>query len=200
MIVLDVESSGLSPIRNSIVALGALDFEDPSNRFYEECRVWEGSEIEDEALVINGFTRNEVGEEGLKQTESQLIASFIAWSETVSGARMLAAQNPSFDLEFVQEACRRAGVRCPFGKRTIDVHSLTWMHMISRGVAVPEKDKRSSISLDTALKYCGIPEEPKPHNALTGALCHAEVIARLAYTKKELPEFNDFDIPWTLHL
>lgn len=73
------------------------------------------------------------------------------------------------------------------------------MHMTQQGIAAPEQDKRSSISLDTALKYCGIPEEPKPHNALTGALCHAEVIARLAYTRKELLEFNDFDIPWTLH-
>ncbi len=199
MIVLDVESSGLSPARNSILSLGALDLDNSSNRFYEECRAWEGSEIEDEALGINGFTREEVGEKSLKQTEAQLITSFIAWSETVSGSRMLAAQNPSFDLEFVQEACKRAGIRCPFGKRTIDVHSLTWMHMSMHGVLIPEKEQRSNISLDTALKYCGIQEEPKPHNALTGALCHAEVIARLAYNKKELPEFNDFDLPWNQH-
>ena len=41
-----------------------------------------------------------------------------------------------------------------------------------------------------------IPEEPKPHNALTGALSHAEVIARLLYGRKLLPEFKEFEIPW----
>jgi hypothetical protein len=44
--------------------------------------------------------------------------------------------------------------------------------------------------------YCGIPEEPTPHNALTGAKAHAEVISRLLYGKKLLPEFEKFEIPW----
>ena len=42
----------------------------------------------------------------------------------------------------------------------------------------------------------GIPEEPQPHNALTGAKSHAEVISRLLYDKKLLPEFELFAIPW----
>ena len=39
-------------------------------------------------------------------------------------------------------------------------------------------------------------EEPSPHNALTGALCHAEVIERLLYGRKLLPEFTQYEIPW----
>lgn len=35
-----------------------------------------------------------------------------------------------------------------------------------------------------------------PHNALTGAMSHAEVTSRLLYDKKLLPEFEQFDIPW----
>jgi len=200
MIVLDVESTGLSPVRNSIVSLGALDLENSSNRFYAECSAWDGSEIEDEALAINGFTRGDVEQGSGKQSEAELITAFVAWAQSGPRTRMLAAQNPSFDLEFVQEACKRAGIKCPFGKRTIDVHSLTWLHMTLRGEVPPVQGDRSAINLDTALTYCGIPEEPKPHNALTGALCHAEVISRVAYNKKELPEFKHFEIPWTLPL
>ena len=195
MIVLDVETTGLVPEKHSILSLGAVDLNDPTNQFYEECRVWEGAEMEDEALAINGFTRKEAEAPG-KQSEEGLIRAFVAWATDRPEDRTLAAQNPSFDLEFVQAACKRAGIECPFAKRTLDVHSLVWMHMRMRGTEPPVEKHRSALSLDAALRYCGIPEEPKPHNALTGAFCHAEVIARVAYNKKLLPDFSTFDIPW----
>lgn len=196
MIVLDVESTGLVPERHSIVSLGALDLDDPTNQFYEECRVWDGAEIEDAALAINGFTQEEIGEGSTKATEADLITSFVAWATDRPKNRTLAAQNVSFDLEFVQAACKRAKLECPFAKRTLDVHSLVWMHMVSRGIEPPVEKGHSSISLNAALQYVGVPEEPRPHNALTGAFCHAEVISRVAYTKKLLPEFFSYDIPW----
>lgn len=195
MIVLDVETSGLIPSKHSILSIGALDFANPENQFYEECRIWDGAEVEEEALNINGFSREQITDEG-RQTEAELIASFVAWSQACSGGCTLAAQNPSFDLEFVQAACERAGIACPFGKRTIDIHSVVWLHMQQHGVEAPVHNGRSAISLDTALSYCGIPAEPKPHNARTGALCHAEVLARIAYTKKIVPNFSTYDIPW----
>lgn len=197
MIVLDVETTGLVPEKHSILSLGAIDLNDPTNQFYEECRVWEGAEIEEDALRINGFQKEEVEGQGSgKQTEAGLIASFVAWATDRPQDRTLAAQNPSFDLEFVQAACKRASIECPFAKRTLDVHSLVWMHMRMRGMEPPLEKHRSALSLDACLRYCGIPEEPKPHNALTGAFCHAEVISRVAYTKNLLPDFSTFPIPW----
>lgn len=197
MIVLDVETTGLVPEKHSILSLGALDLDDPTNQFYEECQIWEGAEIEDEALAINGFKREAVVKQGSKmQTEEGLIRGFVAWAMDRPKDRTLAAQNVSFDLEFVQAACTRAGIESPFAKRTIDVHSITWMHMVMRGIEPPAKNGHSAINLDSALAYCGVPGEPKPHNALTGAYCHAEVISRIAYNKKLLPDFSSFDIPW----
>ncbi len=171
MIVLDVESSGLSPTRHSILSLGALDLADPTNQFYGECRIWEGAEIEDEALAINGFTREEIAThaEG-SESEAELISAFVAWAtDGRIEDRTLAAQNPSFDLEFVQAACARADIPCPFAKRTLDVHTLCWLHMTSRGETPPTARGHSAINLDFALRYCGLPPEPAPHNALTGA-------------------------------
>jgi len=46
------------------------------------------------------------------------------------------------------------------------------------------------------LNYVGIPDEPQPHNALTGALSHAEVISRLLYDQELLEDFKMFPIPW----
>ncbi len=155
--------------------------------------------FQDEALAINGFTRETIGEGSGKKSEAELIRAFLAWAAPIEGST-LAAQNPSFDLEFVQAACARAGIECPFGKRTIDIHTVTWLHMASRGVTPPLYKNKSAINLDVALHYVGVPEEPKPHNALTGAYAHAEVLSRIAYTKKLLPQFSTFDIPWTTNL
>jgi len=195
MIVLDVEASGVDPHKNSILSLGALDLAEPANRFYEECRVWDGAEINDEALGINGFEREAITS-GEKQSEAELIEKFLAWAQDKPQERTLAGQNVSFDRDFVRAACGRAGLEYPLAFRIIDTHTLCWMHMTKRGMTPPVANHRSALNLDFALKYCGVPEEPAPHNALTGALCHAEVIARLAYNKKILPEFAEFEIPW----
>lgn len=198
MIVLDVESTSLDPRTGSILSLGALDLDEPSNQFYDECRIWDGAHVEEAALAVNGFSQEEIRDEG-KKTEAELVGAFVAWATARPKSLMLAAQNVSFDLEFVQEACKRAGIECPFGKRTIDTHTLVWLHMQSRGLAQPVNEHgNSGISLDAALEYCGVPKEPKPHNALTGAFCHAEVISRIAYNRKTIPEFSTFEIPWTI--
>jgi hypothetical protein len=72
------------------------------------------------------------------------------------------------------------------------------MHMVKAGLTPPvdPEHHRSALNLDAVLNYCGIPDEPKPHNALTGAMSHAEVISRLLYDKKLLPIFEQYDIPW----
>lgn len=195
MIVLDVESTGLVPEKCSILSLGAVDLEDPTNQFYDECRIWDGAHVTKEALTINGFSEEEIRSTD-KKSEAELIAAFVAWATDRPRDRTLAAQNVSFDFEFVQSACKRAGIESPFGKRTLDVHTLCWLHMTARGMEPPVGNYHSLINLDFALRYCGIPEEPRPHNGLTGALCHAEVIARIAYNRKVFPEFSTYDIPW----
>ncbi len=197
MIVLDVESSGLVAERHSILSIGALDLNDPTNQFYEECQVWDGAEISDEALAVNGFTREEITAQGsTKQTEEGLIRAFVAWAMDRPLDRTLAAQNVTFDRSFIEAACKRAGIEYPFAHRTLDLHSLVWLHMVSRGIEPPVKNNHSGINLGVALTYAGLPEEQKPHNALTGAFCHAEVLSRIAYTKKLLPDFSSFEIPW----
>lgn len=195
MLILDVEASGTEPWKHSIVSLGALDFFNPTNRFYEECRVWDGADIMEGALAVNGFTREEITDKN-KQSEADLVHSFLAWSDKLE-ERTLVGQNVSFDRDFVRLAAERAGhTENPFAYRTIDTHTLAYMHQINHGIVPATRNRRTALDLDTILKYCGIPEEPHPHNALTGALCHAEVTSRLLYGRKLLPEFEQFEIPW----
>jgi DNA polymerase III epsilon subunit-like protein len=196
MLILDIEASGLEYDKHSIVSLGALDLDNPSYRFYMECRVWDGAHISDEALGVNGFTREQITDT-TKEPESELAIRFLEWSEMI-GDRTLGGQNPSFDRDMLKAAIHRAHQNWTLAHRTVDSHTLCWMHMVKRGIPVPldPQHKRSALNLDAVLVYCGIPEEPHPHNALTGAMCHAEVISRLLNDKKLLPEFNQYEIPW----
>ncbi|MDE2213357.1 MAG: 3'-5' exonuclease [Patescibacteria group bacterium] len=197
MIVVDVEASGVDYERHSIVSVGALDLDHPEKRLYEECRIWEGARIEEEALQVNGYTEEQITDPH-KQSEADVVHKFIAFG-MAARERTLAGQNVSFDRDFLRAAAIRAGhTDWPFAHRTIDTHTLCYMHMVKRGIEPPldPEHHRSALNLDAVLNYCGIPDEPEPHNALTGALCHAEVISRLLYDKKLLPEFEKYSIPW----
>lgn len=199
MLVVDVESSGLDAKLHSILSVGAFDLAKPEHRFYMECTVWPGAHISAEALEVNGFTEDECrnGRKSETVTEAELITQFLEWSQHL-GDRTIAGQNPSFDRDMLKAAAQRAGKSWDLAHRTIDSHSLCFMHMVKRGLVPPldEQHRRSALDLDAVLVYCGIPAEPEPHNALTGALCHGEVISRLLYDKKLLPEFNQYEIPW----
>jgi len=51
------------------------------------------------------------------------------------------------------------------------------------------------LSLDEIAKYAGLKEEPRPHNALTGAKFEAEAFSRIVYGKPLLPEFKNYEVP-----
>ena len=197
MLVIDCEMSGLEPGVHSVVSVGAVDLEHPERQLYEECRIWEGAKIEDEALAVCGFTREQITDSG-KQSEGDLVHKVIAFAQDMPDTTF-AGQNVFTDLYFLQAAARRAGhTAWPFAHRIIDIHTLCFEHMVKRGVAPPiDPIKRhSSLNLEAVARYCGMPEEPKPHNALMGAKYSAEVISRLLWSKKLLPEFEQYEIPW----
>jgi DNA polymerase III epsilon subunit-like protein len=193
MIVLDIEATGTDYEKHSILSLGALDFDHPENRIYLECQAWEGAHIDPGALEVNGFT-HEQATDNFKQTEAQLIAQFLTWADTVED-QTLAGQNVSFDRDFVRAACKRAGYAYIFAHRTVDTHTLAYMHFITHGKSIPIENRHTALNLDAVLNYVGIPSEPEPHNALTGALSHAEVISRLLYGKPLLTEFAQYPVP-----
>ena len=196
MLIIDIEATGTNAQKHSILSIGALDLENPINRFYGECHLWEGAHVMEEALEVNGFTKEQIYD-STKQTEAELITTFMEWTHTLSD-RTPAGQNVSFDRAYVEAACVRAHVQFDLPFRTLDAHTLCYLHMLKRGITPPFdiEHKHSALNLDGVMNYCGIPDEPDPHNAMTGAMSHGEVIARLLYDKKLLPEFSHYEIPW----
>lgn len=196
MIALDIEASGTDYSVHSIVSIGAVDINHPERRFYVECRVWDGAKIMEDALKVNGFTEAEITDKN-KLTEAEAVRQFIEWSQHMDD-RTILGQNPSFDRDMLRAATLRAKLNFDFSYRTLDTHTIAYTHMSLQGIKPPhdEQRRRTDLTLDKVLEYCGIPEEPHPHNALTGAMCHAEVGSRLLFNKKLLPEFSQYEIPW----
>lgn len=196
MLAVDVEATGTNPAVHSIVAIGAVDFTNAENTFYGECRAFREAHVMEDALRVNGFTEAEIFDPA-KQTEADLITAFLEWAHTIPN-RTLLGQNISFDREFLRAAAQRAQINFTLAYRSIDTHSLCYMHMVQRGITPPvhPKKRRSDLNLDTILQYCGIPQEPKPHHALNGARAHAETAARLLYGRKFLPTFQQYPVPW----
>ncbi len=194
MIVVDVEASGVDPQKNSLLSIGAVEFERPENTFYAECQVWKGAHIEPAALVVNGFSK-EAATDPNKKTDREIIAEFLAWAKECN-ERTLVGQNPSFDRDFLMQTSHRYHIDWPFAQRTVDLHSIGYFHLHQTGKAIPEKNGHSDLSLDAILIYVGIPVEPKPHNGLTGALLEAEALSRLLNNKSLFDQWQKYPIPW----
>lgn len=60
MIIVDVESTGVDAKLCSLLSVGAVDFDNPTNQFYMECYAFPGAHIEKEALKVNGFKMEEI--------------------------------------------------------------------------------------------------------------------------------------------
>jgi DNA polymerase III epsilon subunit-like protein len=193
MIVVDVETTGLSPKHNSIVSIGAVDFANPTDQFYIECQVEPGKEVSPRALEVNGFTMEQITDQ-TKPTLEEALKQWLDWA-TVKADRTLAGHNTSFDYGMLSYACRAAGLGWPFGIRVIDLHTLAYSHYISRGEQPPLYGGSSGISTDTVFEYVGLPREPKPHHGLMGAQLEAEAFARFIRGSALLTEFMKFPVP-----
>jgi DNA polymerase-3 subunit epsilon len=210
MIVVDVETTGLDPINCAIASIGAIDFESPDRRFYAEpfVRQWWDCDyvdpsgvtqvrsevhVSDYALQVNGFTVEQMRSED-RPSLRQVVYDFAEWLSPIK-ERTLAGENPRFDLDFLRVAFGRYGTPFPLGYRTVDMHSIAYYLRRQRHLDVVHKDGISSFGADSIFQFVGLTAEPKPHNAMTGALMEAEALHRLMYGKAMLDEFKEYDVP-----
>lgn len=194
MIVVDVETTGTNPEKHSIISIGAVDFDHPTDQFYQECRVWEGAHVEPAAMAVNGMTDEQI-RDPKKPEEGETVKEFFAWLQTRENM-LLAGHNPMFDLGFLQAAAARHHIDFTIAHRSLDLHTLAYAHMVQHGQNPPLKNGKSDLNSDTAMEYVGIPAEPKPHIALNGAVWEAEAISRLLFGQNLLDQFSKYPIPW----
>lgn len=155
----DIEGSGGSVRRDpygtgSIVSLGAVDF-GTKDEFYEECMVMEGRGYDEQALLVNGFTEEQIFDKS-KQSVLELLVKFEGFCKAHDASIMGAWGN--YDLKMLQAAYLY------YGREWALPNSYANLKSISKEVL---GNKRSGLS-NTAKKL-GMPPEPQPHIGINGA-------------------------------
>lgn len=177
MIIVDVETSGIDERRHPLIAIGAVDYREPYHLFSGTCRLPDWAGIDPTAPVHNGLSEEQIRNGGSMELE-ELIASFLDWC--ADKPKLLLAHNADFDRRHLLRAAELAGLAFPFNRRTIDLHTVCYMHMITHAHAPPRNaDGSSALSLDTIGEYVGMAPEPRPHTARAGALYVADAYHRL---------------------
>lgn len=166
--VVDVETTSLDEQRGSLVSIGAVHPLTGAS-FYGQCRVRPDALIESDAMAVN---MADWLEDPRLPTEGELVEKFARWAE-LRGVRLIGGKNPTFDVRWLFAAHKRAGSpnKLSFTHRTLDLHSLAlaWA-LVYRPVALTAEGFKT----DDVYRLLGLPEEPRPHNALTGARMETE--------------------------
>ncbi len=176
MIIADLEMSGLDVEKHSILSIGALDFENPNNTFYGECRLREGTSFEYEALKVNGFSVEHI--QTYERSCQELVKSFYEWTLKIKD-RTLAGQNPGMmDIPFLKKAFELYHLPWIFGHRSVDSHALAYAYFRRKNVEIPLKEGTSALGLKYLMEYFSLGERDV-HNALEDAKITAELIRRV---------------------
>ena len=122
MIVLDIETSGISPQKNGIWQIGALDLSNPENTFLEESNIDNEDEVSAEALKVIGKTENDL-RNSKKQSQKELLKKFFSWTQNVKIKNPI-CQNPQFDLSFLQSKADKYSLVISIPHRAFDLHSI----------------------------------------------------------------------------
>ncbi len=211
MIVLDIESSGLDTGKCGIWQIGAIELENPENKFLEEAKIDEEDIVKPDSILVTGKTEEEMRDKN-KQSQKQLILNFFEWVKTCKN-RLIIGQNIGWDLTFIQNKCLKYGIqdilRKTSGFKGLDTYSIAQLkHLEKKGKFSIKGDGRGDMGLHKVLEFCGIPDkrvvldeknrvekEGTPHNALEDCKLTGECYSRLILGKNLFPEYSKFKIP-----
>ena len=209
VVIFDIETTGLDPRRNSIVSLGAVDPDRPEDTFYEECRVFDGAEINPDALKVNGFNVEEVTDQR-KQTPKELYLKFVKYVKDHNAEALSGFNISRFDLRFLANTAERYGLEWELPNVYFDlkndfedmVYNNPKFHDLKEQIdrLFPPKNGNSDpekinyISLNRSLKYFGVDDEPRPHNALGGAKYATELYGLFYLKSHFLREYDKYPI------
>lgn len=191
--VVDLEATGLDVKRCSIISAGIVLYDGGLKEYYFECKPFRGAVIQPKAISIMGVSKREMHSKN-RMTARELTAKVL---EVLKHHRIhtIAGQNPHMDAGWLRESARRYGMRWVFGHRYLDMHSVCIATLLRAGGHVPLKpDGRNDLTADNIYKMLGMPEEPRPHNALNGARFEFEALCRLLHSKNALPQFRGLRI------
>ncbi len=209
MIILDIETTGLTN-DCGICEIGAINTDDHSNTFLQDCKIDDDDLITEGAMRVNG--RNlDILKDKNKQPQNQLIENYLDWV-SMQENKLFYGQNVAWDISMIQAKSIKYDLHKKFleihMQRGMDLHTLAQERYfeINKKYLLKETGQ-SAFNLGKILEFCGIPDERinvkgneivregKYHTALEDCALEGEAIYRLKFGKNLFEEFNKFEIP-----
>lgn len=188
-VVIDLETTGLDPKACGILEIGAVDAS--GRRFYRRVALGRGRRVDWPALECNGIDPLDLG---IGVSNDAAMAGLAKFLRAGSGARwIMGGKNPQFDYGFLKAHWPDGVIGVPLSevisRRCVDLHSLVYGNALINGDDMADPD----FSTDDLYDAVGLGSEPKPHNALRGALHEMEGFRRILIGARAATPKKDFD-------
>ncbi len=184
-VALDIEGSGGNVRRDSygtgsVVSLGAVDF-NTKEEFYEECRVMDGRGYDSQALLINGFTKEQIFDTK-KQSVLELLVKFEDFCKA-HGSKLIGAWG-MYDLKMLIASYGYYSRNWELPYSYLNLKSVS---KIMLGNARPGLS-------NTAIKL-GMQAEQMPHTGMSGARLATENASVLLFGSHYYGSYSACPIP-----
>lgn len=173
-VVIDVETTDFDEKRGGLLEIGAAD---ASGRcFYRRVRLERGRWVEGGALAVNGVDPLDLA---VGVSIEDALCDLFAWLDGGSKRWIMGGKNPQFDYSWLREYWPKGvlgvGIGEVLSRRCVDLHSLAYGYAIELGVDMAVQ----GFCTDQIYDQLFMNPEPKPHNALRGAVHEIEGFRRL---------------------
>ena len=166
IVVVDVETSGLDPRIHGILEIGAVKMA-TGDEFTCEVRLEDDMVYDQGVYRVNGIAEERARSSERMSVEAALFELFGWLSPCPDGGKgwLMAGSNPRFDDGFLRAAYGDdTAAKYPFLRHLLDLQTVAFTYFVATGTPMPK-----SLSADAIYRAVGLPEEPKPHQALRGA-------------------------------
>jgi DNA polymerase-3 subunit epsilon len=151
LIFVDIETSGLNPDKHAILRLSATRSTD-GQTFDRWVKPEEGKWGDKKSLE-----RNKIDIQFLKENGDDLRDVLKDFSKFAAkgGPSLMAGCGVAFELSFLDESCRRHGVRPPFSGKRIDLQSAAFIAHECGWISLDPGHKDGALSFGAIAKACG---------------------------------------------
>ena len=174
IVVVDLETMGLEPQNHDIIDIGAIKLDQDFNeyeRFGARIHPRRPFNFQPEALAVNGYNAED-------WLDSLAIYDVMPAFAKFAQDAILISWSIKFEYSFLAEAHKFCNLpdAMDYYRYCFDVPSIVWWLY---------GDQMDRVSMNSTARLLGMPEEPRPHRAITGAQYALDILRKIRPQKEK---------------